>query len=537
MSFESLNLHPNLLKAIAASGYTQPTPIQAATIPVTLAQHDLIATAQTGTGKTAAFVLPTLQRLIENKPGKGRGPRVLILTPTRELALQVKDAVAKYAANLGRLNIATILGGMSYHTQNRQLAKPVDVLVATPGRLIDHMEQGNIDFSRLEILILDEADRMLDMGFFEDVEHIVASTPDNRQTLMFSATFDKQVARLAQKLLTDPERIDIAAQTVQHKQIEQQLHYVNNQANKKQLLLQLMDDANVYQAIVFTATKRGAEELAEDMEEQGYSVASLHGDMRQRVRNRTLDLLRRGKIQYLVATDVAARGIDVASISHVFNYDLPRIAEDYVHRIGRTGRAGAFGTAISLATLKEKGTIKRIERYIGHRIAVQNGSSAKSFPKDRRPNQFTREKLNSSHFEQKQAKYTHTEGKAGYSAKDKQPKRFAREVAFENKKPGRSGKKKFLDKQRPHSQTDGKTAYIFAEFPARETKARKSERNKESRFIETALESRPPRKPKRENNFSRGTDYEPRALGIYSKRKPQSSAKKGHLTRQRSQQW
>lgn len=394
MSFASLNLHAKLLTNVAAAGYSQPTPIQAATIPLTLAQRDLIATAQTGTGKTAAYVLPTLQRLMESKPGKGRGPRVLILAPTRELAIQVQDSVEKYSKGFQSFNIATVLGGMPYHLQNRQLSRSVDVLVATPGRLIDHMEQGNVDFSRLEMLILDEADRMLDMGFFEDVEHIVDSTPAGRQTLMFSATFDKQVAKLAQKLLKNPERIDIASQKAQHNQIEQQLHYVNAQGHKKQLLLQLMHNANVGQAIIFTGTKDLADKLAEELEEQGYSVASLHGGMRQRVRNRTLDLLRRGRIQYLVATDVAARGIDISSISHVFNFDLPRMAEDYVHRIGRTGRAGAFGTAISIATMKEKQTVKRIEQYIGHRIEVQGGGLERTSvsSKERKPRFIERER-------------------------------------------------------------------------------------------------------------------------------------------------
>lgn len=375
MPFSSLA--PVIQKAINHAGYTDTTPVQKAALPIACSGKDLIAIAQTGTGKTAGFVLPALQRLLDSQPGRGRGPRILILAPTRELALQVKDSAEKYAKFMHSLNIVSVLGGMSYFTQNKQLSKPVDILIATPGRLLDHLERGRIDFSRLEMLILDEADRMLDMGFFDDVERIVNATPATRQTLMFSATFDKPIARLAERLLQNPERVDIATGKARHTQIEQSVHYVTSTKHKKQLLLQLLENDAIEQAIIFTSTKRLADELADDLQEHGYAAAALHGDMRQQVRNRTLDLLRRGRIRYLVATDVAARGIDVASISHVFNYDLPRVIEDYVHRIGRTGRAGAFGTAISLATLKEKGLVKRIERYIGHNIAIHKAGEFK----------------------------------------------------------------------------------------------------------------------------------------------------------------
>jgi superfamily II DNA/RNA helicase len=367
VSFENLQLHPSILKAIADSGYTNPTPIQKEAIPEVLAGHDLLASAQTGTGKTAAFMLPAMQRLTEPSVVKSRGPRVLVLTPTRELATQVNDAARNYGKYL-RARTVSILGGMPYPVQNKLLAQPIDILVATPGRLIDHLERGRIDFSRLEMLILDEADRMLDMGFIDDVEKIAAATPASRQTLLFSATLEGTIAGLAKRLLKDPKRIQIAAQQARHENIEQRLHLVDDLAHKNRLLQYLLEDAEVKQAIVFTATKRDADTLAQDLYAVGHEAAALHGDMNQGARNRTLMKLRRGAIRVLVATDVAARGIDVNGISHVFNFDLPKFAEDYVHRIGRTGRAGASGIAISFASGKDVMHLKRIERYTGQTI-------------------------------------------------------------------------------------------------------------------------------------------------------------------------
>ncbi|MDD5329674.1 MAG: DEAD/DEAH box helicase [Sulfuricella sp.] len=367
MSFENLNLHPSILKAIADSGYTEPSPIQAAAIPEVLAGHDLMASAQTGTGKTAAFILPALQYLTEPSQSKSRGPRILVLTPTRELATQVNDAARKYSAQM-RVKTVCILGGMPYPLQNKLLSQPVDILVATPGRLIDHLERGRIDFSRLEMLVLDEADRMLDMGFIDDVEKIAAATPASRQTLLFSATLEGTIAGLAKRLLKDPKRIQMTAQQAKHENIEQRLHVVDDLAHKNRLLQHLLTDAEVKQAIVFTSTKRDADMLAEDLFAQGHQAAALHGDMNQGARNRTLTRLRNGAIRILVATDVAARGIDVAGISHVINFDLPKFAEDYVHRIGRTGRAGSQGIAVSFASGKDALHLQRIERFTGHAI-------------------------------------------------------------------------------------------------------------------------------------------------------------------------
>ncbi len=368
MTFAELNLHPSILKALAECGYTEPTPIQAQAIPEALAGRDLMASAQTGTGKTAAFMLPAMQRLATPSPVKSRGPRVLVLTPTRELATQVSDAAFKYSKYLPKVKTVSILGGMPYPLQNKLLSQPVEVLVATPGRLIDHIERGRIDFSRLEMVVLDEADRMLDMGFLEDVETILKATPASRQVLLFSATFEGSVAKLAENMLKEPVRIQIAAQKARHENIEQRLHVVDDMEHKNKLLEYLLADTEISQAIVFTSTKRDADDLAGYLYDLGHHSAALHGDMNQRERNRTLTQLRRGAVRVLVATDVAARGIDVPGISHVINYDLPKFAEDYVHRIGRTGRAGASGIAVSFASNRDGMHLKRIERFIGLEI-------------------------------------------------------------------------------------------------------------------------------------------------------------------------
>ena len=367
VTFASLGLNPVILTAITEAGYTHPTPIQAEAIPMVLAGHDLMASAQTGTGKTAAFILPALHRIAEPAAVRSKGPRVLVLTPTRELAQQISDAATKYGKNM-RVKVVSILGGMPYPLQNKLLSSPVDILVATPGRLIDHIERGRIDFSRLEMLVMDEADRMLDMGFIDDVERIAAATPATRQTLLFSATLDGVIGKLATKLLKTPKRISIAAAQARHENIDQRLMYVDDMAHKNRLLDHILRDTDLNQAIVFTNTKRDADTIADSLSAQGHAASALHGDMNQRDRNRTLVNMRRGQVRVLVATDVAARGIDVAGISHVINFDLPKFAEDYVHRIGRTGRGGASGISVSFASNRDAMHLKKIEQYTGQRI-------------------------------------------------------------------------------------------------------------------------------------------------------------------------
>lgn len=368
LSFESLNLNPAILRALEESGYTAPTPIQAQAIPEVIAGHDLMASAQTGTGKTAAFMLPALNLLATPHESRSRGPRILVLTPTRELAAQVNEAARKYGKFL-RARTVSIVGGMPYPLQNKLLSQPLDILVATPGRLLDHMERGRIDLSRLQMLILDEADRMLDMGFLPDVERICEQLTAERQTLLFSATLDGDIARIAKQILKNPKTIQVAAQREKHANIEQRLHFVDDMTHKNKLLEHLLIAPEVNQVIIFTSTKRHADVLAEDLYAAGHKTAALHGDMTQGARNRTLTKLRHGDVKVLVATDVAARGIDVHGITHVINYDLPKFAEDYVHRIGRTGRAGNTGIAISFASNMDRHILRKIEQFTGNTMS------------------------------------------------------------------------------------------------------------------------------------------------------------------------
>jgi superfamily II DNA/RNA helicase len=389
MDFESLGLAAPICAAVDAAGYSAPTPVQERVIPEALAGRDLMVSSQTGSGKTAAFMLPALQLLTEAHPLAGRGPRVLVLTPTRELSMQVTKAAETYGRSMGRVRTVAIVGGMPYPAQNRLLQNGVDILVATPGRLLDQMQSGRVDLSRLQLLVLDEADRMLDMGFKDDLEAIVGRTPATRQTLLFSATLEPDIVRLASAMLRSPERIEIDSQQARHENIEQRMHFADDMGHKNRLLSHLLRDVDMHQAIVFTSTKRAADDLAQDLHSQGFSAAALHGDMNQGARNRTLQALRRGGLRVLVATDVAARGIDVQGVSHVINYDLPRQAEDYVHRIGRTGRAGRNGTAISLVNVREHLQVKSIERFTAQQIPVTEIAGlepkARAFTKTARP--------------------------------------------------------------------------------------------------------------------------------------------------------
>ncbi len=392
-NFDALGLNPAILQALTEAGYTSATPVQMQTIPLAMAGRDLMVSSQTGSGKTAAFMLPALHRLAALPPqpagktpnqqrqaAESRGqrpryqpaqPKMLVLAPTRELALQVNAATQKYAGHLSSMRAAAILGGMPYPKQMQLLARNPQILVATPGRLIDHMESGKIDFSQLEILVLDEADRMLDMGFIEDIEKIVAATPDTRQTMLFSATLDGLVGQVARRITRTPEIISVVGATARHENILQRLHFVDDLAHKNRLLDYLLRDAEIDQCVVFTATKRDADAVAERLNLAGFAAAALHGDMQQGMRNRTLASLRSGQVRILVATDVAARGIDVPGISHVVNFDLPKSPEDYVHRIGRTGRAGRNGLAISLANHAEGFNVRNIERFTKQRIPVE----------------------------------------------------------------------------------------------------------------------------------------------------------------------
>ncbi|WP_044041279.1 DEAD/DEAH box helicase [Caballeronia insecticola] len=389
-TFESLGLCADIVSALTAAGYESPTPVQQRAIPAALSGRDLLVSSPTGSGKTAAFMLPAiekfsqLQKLESQQPrpprdanaARGRRPQpvarplLLVLTPTRELAMQVSTAATTYGKHLRRLRTVSILGGVAYGQQLMLLAKNPEILVATPGRLIDHLERGRIDLSNLNMLVLDEADRMLDMGFIDDIEKIVAATPASRQTLLFSATIDGKIASLTGRLLKDPERIEIVQKLEAGGNIAQTVHYVDDRDHKDRLLDHLLRGADLDQAIVFTATKSDADLIANRLADAGFESAALHGDLPQGARNRTIRALRERRVRVLVATDVAARGIDIPGITHVFNYDLPKFAEDYVHRIGRTGRAGRSGTAVSLVHYAEIGALKRIERFVRNPLPV-----------------------------------------------------------------------------------------------------------------------------------------------------------------------
>lgn len=366
--FEKLGLGNKILKTVQESGYENPTPIQEKAIPMIMQGSDLIASAQTGTGKTAAFMLPTIDRMLNTQPINTKGPRIVVLVPTRELAIQVASEAEKYSRGTP-LRTVCIYGGVSYMLQKRNLARRYDILVATPGRLIDLMDQGRINLSSVEVLILDEADRMLDMGFIEPVEQIAEAMPAERQTLLFSATMNKKVLSLSKNLQNNPQEVKIELSLKTEGAIEQKLYYVDCVNHKKKILEHLLNDETVQHAIVFTSTKRQADELSDYLYDQGYSSSALHGDINQRQRTRTIGKFRKGDIQILVATDVAARGIDVSTISHVFNFDLPQQPEDFVHRIGRTGRAGATGTAITFATYREESMVREINKLFACQIA------------------------------------------------------------------------------------------------------------------------------------------------------------------------
>jgi superfamily II DNA/RNA helicase len=383
MTFEALNLHEALARALSAAGYTQPTEVQALAIPAGLAGGDLMVSSRTGSGKTASFMLPALTRVLNSRtaqpqqapaPGQRRefakGPKVLVLCPTRELAMQVAKAASDYGRFVPGLRVATVVGGVPYGAQLAALRGPLDILIATPGRLIDHLGAGKLNLEKLEMLVLDEADRMLDMGFIDDIRHITEHTPEGRQTVMFSATFAGHVGKLASELLKNPQRIDVASHTEAHADIEQRLHWADDFEHKNALLDSILTDRDVDQALVFTSTQRDADWLADRLHEMGHSVASLHGGMPQGRRNRVLQGLRSKHLRVLVATDVAARGIDVPTISHVINFGLPMKEEDYVHRIGRTGRAGRTGLAVTLAERRDSGMIHRIQRYTTQRIPM-----------------------------------------------------------------------------------------------------------------------------------------------------------------------
>ncbi|MBC8519764.1 MAG: DEAD/DEAH box helicase [Gammaproteobacteria bacterium] len=368
MSFESLGLSAEIMRAVTEQGYSEPTPIQFQAIPVILQGKDVLAGAQTGTGKTAGFTLPLLELLLKHAQGKGRRPvRALVLTPTRELAAQVGESIETYGRHLP-LRSTVIFGGVKINPQIQKLRHGVDVLVATPGRLLDHAQQKTVDLSHVEILVLDEADRMLDMGFIHDIRRVLKLMPRERQNLLFSATYSNKIKQLANDLLNNPELIEVARQNTTAETVDQVIYPVDKK-RKRELLSHMIGSKNWRQVLVFTRTKHGANRLAKQLEKDGLTASAIHGNKSQGARTRALAGFKRGDVRVLVATDIAARGLDIDQLPHVVNFELPNVPEDYVHRIGRTGRAGNEGEAASLVCVDEHGLLRDIERLLKREIS------------------------------------------------------------------------------------------------------------------------------------------------------------------------
>jgi ATP-dependent RNA helicase RhlE len=370
MSFEKLNIIKPILSALQNEGYTSPTPIQEQAIPIILERHDLLGCAQTGTGKTAAFAIPILQ-LLQADPYYGKDPRTiktLILTPTRELAIQIGESFKAYGRNLS-LKHTVIFGGVSQGPQALKLKHGVDILIATPGRLLDLMNQKLVSLHHVKIFVLDEADRMLDMGFIHDVRKVIAKIPQKRQTLFFSATMPAEIQSLSQSILTNPQKVEVTPVSSTAETVEQGIYYVEK-ADKKRLLIHVLNDRSIKTALVFARTKHGADKIVKDLVKAGITAEAIHGNKSQNARQNALNNFKNGKIKALVATDIAARGIDIDALAHVINYELPNIPETYVHRIGRTGRAGASGKAFSFCDDEEMDFLKDIQKLIGQVIPV-----------------------------------------------------------------------------------------------------------------------------------------------------------------------
>lgn len=369
MTFKDLELIDPILRALTTQGYTSPTPIQQKSIPLVLDKKDLLGVAQTGTGKTAAFSIPIIQLLDQQQNRKGI--KALILTPTRELAIQIDESIAAYGKHTD-INHTVIFGGVSQHGQVKKLQRGVDILVATPGRLLDLMNQGYINLRQLEFFVLDEADRMLDMGFIHDVKKVIKSLPEKRQTLFFSATMPPEIQKLSNMLLKNPSKVEVTPPSSTVDKIEQSL-YFTNKPDKRQLLLHLLEEKDIPTALVFTRTKHGADKVVKFLSKSDIKSAAIHGNKSQNARQNALKNFKTGNLHVLVATDIAARGIDIDELTHVFNFDLPNVPETYVHRIGRTGRAGNTGTAISFCAADERKELRDIEKLASKKIPVVEG--------------------------------------------------------------------------------------------------------------------------------------------------------------------
>ncbi|MCB9264114.1 MAG: DEAD/DEAH box helicase [Lewinellaceae bacterium] len=385
MTFQDLNLIEPIQRALKTAGYQRPTPIQAQSIPLALQGRDLLACAQTGTGKTAAFALPILQLLNDQQPGSSRRGAIqaLILAPTRELAIQIGESFDSYGKHL-RQRHTVIFGGVSQNAQTRKLQSGVDILVATPGRLLDLMNQGYISLDKVEFFVLDEADRMLDMGFIHDVKRVIRKLPQQRQTFFFSATMPDAIVKLSREILDRPARVQVDPVSSTAERVEQSVYYVPKK-QKRKLLMHLLRNEDISEALVFTRTKHGANRVAKDLSQRGIYAEAIHGNKSQTARQKALKNFKDGRTRVLVATDIAARGIDIDELSHVINFDLPNISETYVHRIGRTGRAGASGIALSFCDTEERPYLRDIQKLTGQRISVVEGHPFTAEDEDNQP--------------------------------------------------------------------------------------------------------------------------------------------------------
>lgn len=399
MKFQELNIIAPILKALSEEGYTIPTPIQEKAIPVILQHDDLLGCAQTGTGKTAAFAIPLLQLINSKKPA--RHIQCLILTPTRELAIQIGESFSAYGRHLPIKNLV-IFGGVSQHSQTQALNNGIEILIATPGRLLDLMQQGYVNLKQIEYFVLDEADRMLDMGFINDVRRVVGKLPNKRQTLFFSATMPMEIADLAKNILQHPKYVEVTPVSSTVQAIDQQLYYLDKE-EKRDFLTTLLKEESIQSALVFTRTKHGADRVAKHLIKAGIKSDAIHGDKSQNQRQNALSKFKAGESRVLVATDIAARGIDIDNLSHVINFELPNVPETYVHRIGRTGRAGATGSAISFCDYEELGLLKDIEKLIGKKIKFMNSANTLT-PKDK--NAAPKEKVKRDFRHQKKTNYS-----------------------------------------------------------------------------------------------------------------------------------
>ena len=459
-SFESLGLSAELLRAVAEQGYTEPTPIQAQAIPIVLSGRDLLGAAQTGTGKTAGFTLPLLQRLAtagNASASPARHPvRALILVPTRELAAQVKDSVRGYGRFL-KLRTTVIFGGVGFNPQADELRRGVDVVVATPGRLLDHVQQRTIDLRQVEILVLDEADRMLDMGFIPDIRRILALLPAKRQNLLFSATFPDEIRKLAGSFMRDPVTVEVAPRNKPVELTSQIVHPVDS-GRKRELLSHLVKTNNWRQVLVFTRTKHGANRLAQQLERDGIDADAIHGNKSQGARTRVLKRFKDNELQVLVATDIAARGLDIEELPHVVNYDLPHVAEDYLHRIGRTGRAGASGEAVALVSGEDRPLLAAIERLINRRIeqkviaGFERGTGSQSPAQPHEPQRHERGR-------QGAGQSRHRSGNGGNGGGNRQQRNNRQERQYEPRSPGQAPQPQHAQRKQQRSHQHPQTQH------------------------------------------------------------------------------